>query len=160
MLEPDPAIRVQRELDRVLPGTRVIHFDVSTHTSAEAAAAVGCDVGAIVKSLLFLIDGRPLLVLAPGDRQVSDQLLAARMGVGRKRVKMGDPAAVQRLTGYAVGGVPPLGHPEPLDMLMDSAIERFLLVYAAAGTASSVFPVSPADLRRITGADVADITRP
>ena len=159
MTAADPSERVQQALDLLLPGARLQRFDQSTATAAEAAAAIGCPAGAIVKSLLFLIDGRSLLILAAGDRQVSDAKLAARFGVGRKRVRMGDPATVLHLTGYEVGGVPPIGHTSPLSVLMDASLDRFETLYAAAGTGSTVFAVTPRELQRITQADVADVTR-
>jgi Cys-tRNA(Pro) deacylase len=159
MTEPDPTERVQRALDRLLPGARVTRFDRSTATAADAAAAIGCPAGAIVKSLLFLIDGRPMLVLVAGDRQVSDARLAACFDVGRKRVRMADAATVRALTGYEVGGVPPVAHAEALPAVMDTSLERFDVLYAAAGTAASVFPVTPGDLVRITEAAVREVVR-
>ena len=155
----DPSERVQHVLDALLPGTRVLRFSQSTKTAEEAASAVGCPVGAIVKSLLFLVDGEPLLVLVAGDRQVSDTKLAQHFGVGRKRVRMSDPPAVLEIAGFAVGGVPPIGHPRRLPVLIDTAVTRFEIVYAAAGTATTVFPVRPTELQRITGADMADLAR-
>jgi prolyl-tRNA editing enzyme YbaK/EbsC (Cys-tRNA(Pro) deacylase) len=159
MTAPDPSDRVQQALDRLLPGTLVRHFSQSTATALEAAETVGCPVGAIVKSLLFLVDGRPVLVLVAGDRQVSDTKLSARFNSGRKRVRMGDAATVLALTGYGVGGVPPIGHITVLDALMDASLQRFEMLYAAAGTARTVFAVTPGDLRRITDAEVDDVTR-
>lgn len=159
MTDRDPSERVQRALDRILPGTRVTRFDISTATAADAAAAIGCAAGAIVKSLLFLIDGRPVLVLVAGDRQVSDARLAACFDVGRKRVSMADAATVVAATGYEVGGVPPIAHSAALPAVMDQSLERFDVLYAAAGTATSVFPVTPRELGRITGAAVKDVVR-
>ena len=158
-MHADPSMRVQQALDTQLPGTGIVTFDQSTHTAAEAAAAVGCPVGAIVKSLLFLVEDKPVLALVGGDRQVSDAKLAQQSGVSRKRVRMADAAAVRELTGYEVGGVPPVGHSRELPVLMDDGLARFAIVYAAAGTANAVFPTTPADLQRITGSTVAEIGR-
>ncbi|HMO96381.1 MAG TPA: YbaK/EbsC family protein, partial [Tepidiformaceae bacterium] len=118
----------------------VTTFDASTHTAQEAADAVGCELGQIVKTLFFMAEGRPTMVLAAGDRQVDTALLAPILGVGRKRLKMGSPAEVLEHSGYAVGGVSPVGWPEPADTLVDDSLRRFDAVWAAAGAPNAVFP--------------------
>ena len=82
-----PSERVQAALDAITPGIRVVEFEISTATAPEAAAAAGCELGAIVKSLLFLIDGQPVLVLVAGDRMAASKKLAALFGVGKIKVK-------------------------------------------------------------------------
>ncbi len=131
----------------------------NTETAPAAAAAVGCELGAIVKSLVFLADGSPVLVLAPGDRQVSDAKLAAILGVGRKKVRFAPPEVAFEVTGYRVGGVPPIGHTQELPTLMDVDFDRFETVWAAAGSSDSVFPITPEELRRITDARLVDVCR-
>src|SRR5512139_165765 len=120
-----PSERVQAALDARGLGIKVVEFTASTATAPEAAAAAGCDLGAIVKSLLFLIDGRPTLVLVAGDRMADHKKLAARFEVGKKKVKLADAETVLRVTGYEVGGVSPVGHPAKLPTLVDVSLGRF-----------------------------------
>ena len=155
----EPNRRVQNALRAAGVAARVRVLPVSTATAEEAARAVGCPLGAIIKSLLFLAEGQPVLVLACGDRQVDSAKLAQALGVGRKRVKMADAEAVFAHTSFRVGGVPPVGHPRELPTYADSAIDRFAEVYAAAGTANALFGISPGDLLRITDGRLADIAR-
>lgn len=111
----------------------------STRTAQEAAAAVGVEVGQIVKSLVFVDDDGPLLCLCAGDRRVD----TAKLGSGVRQAK-GDE--VREATGYAIGGVPPVGHDRPVRTLVDASLLRFDLVWCAAGTPHAVFPVAPAAL--------------
>jgi len=131
----------------------------STRTAEDAARAVGCPLGAIVKSLLFLAEERPVLVLASGDRQVDTAKLAKLLGIGRKKLKMADAEAVRRHTSYAVGGVPPLGHPQCLPTYVDSELARFDTLYAAAGSADALFAIERDELLRVAAGRLADIAR-
>ncbi|MCS6963944.1 YbaK/EbsC family protein [Thermoflexus sp.] len=149
---------VQAFLDRYLPGTSVRILDQSTATAVEAAAAVGCPLGAIVKSLLFVADEDPRLVLVAGDRKADQRLLAALWGIPRKRIRIADPETVLRVTGYEVGGVPPVAHATPLEIWMDASLARYETLWAAAGARNALFPISFADLARITGGQVAEFT--
>lgn len=122
----------------------------STRTAADAAAAVGCDVAQIVKSLLFASeDGRTWLVLVSGPNRVDAERLAAHVG---GPVRLADPATVRDATGFAIGGVAPVGLAEEVPVLMDEDLLEHAVVWAAAGTPKSVFPVDPAELRDATGA--------
>jgi prolyl-tRNA editing enzyme YbaK/EbsC (Cys-tRNA(Pro) deacylase) len=124
----------------------------STRTAQDAAAAVGCEVGQIVKSLVFACeDGRTVLVLASGANRVDVERLARELG---SPVSMADPGAVRETTGYAIGGVAPVGLPDDVPVLMDEDLLRFDTVWAAAGTPRSVFPVASDVLRDVTGATV------
>jgi prolyl-tRNA editing enzyme YbaK/EbsC (Cys-tRNA(Pro) deacylase) len=124
----------------------------STRTARDAAAAVGCEVGQIVKSLVFASDdGRTLLVLASGPNRVDADGLARHLGAS---VGMADPATVREATGFAIGGVAPVGLARELPVLMDEDLLRYDTVWAAAGTPRSVFPVAPDALRDVTGATV------
>jgi prolyl-tRNA editing enzyme YbaK/EbsC (Cys-tRNA(Pro) deacylase) len=125
----------------------------STRTAPEAAAACGCELGQIVKSLVFASPMDPLLVLCAGDRRVD----VARLG---ENVAMASPGDVRRLTGFAIGGVPPLGHDPPLRTLIDASLRRFPTVWCAAGTPSSVFEVATDALIAAAGGDVEDVTDP
>ncbi|HXF70141.1 MAG TPA: YbaK/EbsC family protein [Thermoflexus sp.] len=149
---------VQTFLDHHLPGTRVHVLDRSTATAVEAAAAVGCPLGAIVKSLLFLADEDPRLVLVAGDRKADQRLLAALWGISRKRIRIADPETVVRVTGYEIGGVPPVAHATALEIWIDASLARYETLWAAAGARNALFPVSFADLVRITGGRVAEFT--
>lgn len=151
--------RVQEALAAAGSAARVQVLEESTRTAEDAARAVGCPLGAIVKSLLFLADGRPVLVLASGDRQVDTAALARLLGVGRKKLKMADAEAVRRHTSYPVGGVPPLGHPTPLPTYVDASLARFDTVYAAAGSAETLFAVAREELIRMVDGRVVDITK-
>ena len=129
-------------------------FDESTHTAAEAAAAIGCDVAAIVKSLVFEADGAPLLILASGPNRVDTDAVGARLGVV---IGKADAKQVKRVTGYSIGGVPPLGLREPIRTVIDATLLRLPLLWAAAGSATAVFPIEPADLVRLTGGQVIPV---
>jgi prolyl-tRNA editing enzyme YbaK/EbsC (Cys-tRNA(Pro) deacylase) len=132
----------------------VSHMDQSTHTAAEAAAAVGAPVEAIVKSLLFMAHDEPLLVLASGPNRVNAEALGARLGCV---VAQADARAVKAHTGWSIGGVPPFGHPTPLRTVMDEDFFRLETVWAAAGSAQSVFPITPARLQELTAAEIVSV---
>ena len=135
------------------------HFDQTTHTAADAAAAVGAEVGQIVKSLVFVSEGangpRPCLVLASGANLVDIGLLAAMLTEPRVRRATADEA--RELTGFAIGGIPPFGHTQSLRTLMDPDLGRYEQVWAAAGTPNAVFAVAPATLRALSNATVTPI---
>lgn len=147
--------RVQAALDSAGIETKVVRLLDSTRTAPEAAKAVGCDVGAIAKSLLFLADGEPLLVICAGDRRVDTGKVGAL--VGAETVKMAPAEEVRRVTGYAIGGVPPLGHAAEVPMIMDESLLRWPQIYAAAGAHDALFPVDPNLLARVTGARLAAV---
>lgn len=127
----------------------------STHTAVEAAGAVGCEVGAIVKSLLFLADGAPLLVLASGPNRVDTAVLGRLLGA---QVAMSDAKGVKSATGYSIGGVPPFGHPERLRTIIDADLLRYEVVWAAAGSATAVFSIEPDALIEFTAGEVAPVS--
>ena len=147
------ARRVQAAIDAKGLGGKVRHMTQSTRTAEEAAAACGCAVGQIVKSLVFrgATSGKPYLLLVSGANRVNEKGVAARIGEALKRP---DADYVRGLTGFAIGGIPPLGHDTPLATFMDEALLAFAEVWAAAGTADAVFPVAPARLADATGAKV------
>lgn len=127
----------------------VVEYPDGTRTAAEAAAAVGCEVGRIVKSLVFTVDGRPVVALVAGDARLDESLLAAAAGgtVGRA-----DADIVRDATGYPIGGVPPFGHASALPTFVDESLLAHETVWAAAGTPRHVFEVAPAELVRLSGA--------
>jgi prolyl-tRNA editing enzyme YbaK/EbsC (Cys-tRNA(Pro) deacylase) len=127
----------------------------STRTAAEAAAALGCPVGAIANSLVFLADGEPLLVMTSGAHRVDTAALAARLGVGR--VQRATPEQVRAATGQPIGGVAPVGHPSRVPTVVDTALGGYERIWAAAGTANSVFPTTFDELVRLTAGRAADV---
>ena len=133
----------------------ILTLDDSARTAGEAAAALGCEVGQIVKSLVFRDAwDEPLLVLAAGDVRVDEERVAAIHGVG---VSMGDANFVRAAAGYSIGGVPPFGHLQPIPTLIDASLERWETAWAAAGTPHTVFSLPVAELERITGGRVVTV---
>lgn len=129
-------------------------MEASTHTAQQAADALGCSVAAIVKSLLFETDGEPVLVLASGPNRVDVALVGEVVGGS---VTIADAKRVKAVTGSSIGGVPPLGHPEPLRTVMDETLLALPLVWAAAASATTVFSIEPHRLAELTGATVARV---
>ncbi len=132
----------------------VLHPD-GTKTAADAAAAIGCPVGAIVKSLVFMADDRPVLVLMSGDHRVDLDRLGVVVGAIVVRRATLDEA--REHTGYGAGGTPPLGHPSPLTVLADRTLQRFDPVWAAAGTPTAVFEADLDRLVEVSGAVWVDV---
>jgi prolyl-tRNA editing enzyme YbaK/EbsC (Cys-tRNA(Pro) deacylase) len=129
-------------------------FAEGTKTALDAARAIGCEVGQIVKSLVFVAEGVPFVALTSGANRADPDRLAVLMGVDA--IRRADPEQARGATGFGIGGTPPIGHPKRLRMLMDRALLEHQVVWAAAGTPDSVFPIDPHVLRRVTGAEVAD----
>lgn len=132
-----------------------VEMDASTHTAQQAAEAIGCSVAAIVKSLLFSTDGGHVLVLASGPNRVDTDLVSAVIGAP---VRMADAKTVKLVTGSSIGGVPPLGHPEPIPTIMDETLLTLPEVWAAAASATSVFGIAPDRLAELTRATVARVS--
>jgi len=135
-------------------------FDESTHTAEEAAVAVGAELGQIVKSLVFVApeeDGRlePIICLVSGPNRVDLARLAAV--TGERDIRRATAREANELTGFVIGGIPPIGHPRAVRVIMDPDLGRFPVVWAAAGTSTAVFPVPPATLRTLANAMVAPI---
>jgi len=159
-LEPAAVQRVREAAARKGVTLDVRVFDESTHTAAEAAAAVGAELGQIVKSLVFVApadqDGLDaILCLVSGVNRVDLSRLAAV--TGEKDVRRATAREANELTGYTIGGIPPIGHPRPIRVIMDPDLGRYPVVWAAAGTATAVFPVPPGTLRTLANATVAPI---
>ncbi|MFF5472911.1 YbaK/EbsC family protein [Streptomyces achromogenes] len=140
-------------LEDVLARTR--RFPEATRTAAEAAAAIGCELSQICKSLVFAADGEPVLVLMDGASRVDVERVRRELGAGK--VGRADARVVRETTGYAIGGVPPFGHRTRTRVLADRGLLEHDLVWAAAGTPYTVFPVAPEDLVGHAGATVADV---
>jgi prolyl-tRNA editing enzyme YbaK/EbsC (Cys-tRNA(Pro) deacylase) len=150
------AQRVQDALAALGLPCQVVELPASTRTAQEAADAVGCAVGQIVKSLVFrgARSGNPYLLLVSGSNRVDEKGVAARIGEPLKRP---DAQYVRDMTGFAIGGIPPLGHDRPLATYLDEALLAYEVVWAAAGTPDAVFPVAPADLAKATSATVIPV---
>ena len=160
----DPAHpAIQRVLDaaaRKGVTIEVTRFEESTHTAAEAATALGAELAQIVKSLVFVVtadDGpEPLLCLVSGPNRVDLARLAAV--AGGTDVRRATAREAHELTGFSIGGIPPIGHARPVRAIMDPDLGRYPTVWAAAGLPTAVFPVAPGTLRMLANATVAPIT--
>ena len=136
---------------------RIIRLNVPTPTVESAAHAVGTTVDRIVKSLLFLIEGQPTLVITPGTDRVDNKKIAKHFNVSRKRIKLADPQTVLAVTGYEVGAVPPFGHQRTLSVILEERIFQQELVYAGGGSKEALLEVRPEEILRVTNAVVLNL---
>lgn len=150
-------------IDRFSEGARALglhpevrRFPEGTKTAEAAARAIGCDVGQIVKSLIFMADDRPVLALTSGRNRVDEIKLAALTGA--REVRRATPEEAREATGFAVGGTPPFAHTQAVRTFIDGDLLGYDEVWAAAGTPDSVFPLTPADLVRVSEATTAAFT--
>ncbi|HET6220873.1 MAG TPA: YbaK/EbsC family protein [Dongiaceae bacterium] len=150
------AERVRQALAALGHAIEVREFDAATRTAADAAAAIGCTVAQIAKSLVFRAgsSGRPVLVIASGTHRVDEARVAAALG---ERIAKADAGFVRDKTGFAIGGVAPVGHTEKPVTLIDEDLLRHTEIWAAAGTPNSVFPLSPQALVAMTNGRVIAI---
>jgi prolyl-tRNA editing enzyme YbaK/EbsC (Cys-tRNA(Pro) deacylase) len=153
---PASAQRVQDALSAAGLGARVVELTVAARTSAQAAAALGVDVGQIAKSLVFRAarSGRPVLVIAAGDRRVDEARIAAVLG---EPIERAAPAFVRENSGFAIGGVAPIGHAQPMVTFIDTSLRRFAELWAAGGTPHCVFPIAPGDLIAVSHGREVDV---
>ena len=137
---------------------KVVEFADSTRTSEEAAAAIGCIVSQIAKSLIFktATTNRPVLVVASGTNRVDEKKVGALIG---EKIARADADFVRANTGYAIGGVPPTGHAVAPLTLLDEDLQRYEVIWAAAGAPNAVFRLTPGDLAALTGASYADVAK-
>lgn len=138
-------------------GVEVRQFPQGTRTAVDAARAVGCDVAQIVKSLVFVAAGRPVVALVSGANRLDEKRLGAMAG---EPVAKADAETARAATGYAIGGVPPFGHATQVRVFMDRDLLRHGVVWAAAGRPDSVFEINPERLRELSNATVGDLTSP
>jgi prolyl-tRNA editing enzyme YbaK/EbsC (Cys-tRNA(Pro) deacylase) len=148
---------VQDALSALGCTAQVREMPASTRTAADAAAACGCDQGAIVKSMIFrgAGTGQGILVLTSGTNRVHEARLGRQLGEALERA---DADFVRTATGYAIGGVPPLGHATDMRVVMDRDLRGYPEIWAAAGTPSAVFPTTPQELARLTGAEILTVS--
>ena len=149
------ALKIQSVLGE---GFEVLEFETSTRTAADAAAAIGCSVGQIAKSLIFraVDSGRPVLAIASGSVRVDEKRLSELLG---EKIGRADAEFVREQTGFAIGGVPPVGHRRASVIFIDETLLGFETIWAAGGTPNSVFRLRPDDLVRLTGGTIASIAK-
>ena len=135
----------------------IIHLDVDTPTVADAAAAVGVTPAQIIKSVLFLADGQPVLAIANGLARIDWKRLADHLGVSRRRLKTADATQVEAITGYVVGSVPPFGHRQRLHTVLEAGVLAQEEVYGGGGEIHALMRLATAELRRVTSAEIASL---
>ena len=156
LLDKEPVKRVSRLLNDFDPALSVITLDYSARTAIEAASSLGCEVGAIVKSLLFRIENSFLLCLVSGDKKTSLNKIKRILGI--KDVSMASADDVKNVTGYSIGGVSPIGHLKEVKIFIDNSLERFDELFAAAGHPNCVFKINFVNLQKITKGIIKEIT--
>jgi Cys-tRNA(Pro) deacylase len=156
ILSKEPVQRASKALKDFSQNLNIICLDQTAKTAQDAATALGCGVGAIVKSLLFKASDTFLLCLVSGNKKCSLNKLKKITEI--KDISMASPDDVKRITGYTIGGVSPVGHLEKLKIYLDSTLEQFKDIYAAAGHPNCVFKISFIDLHKMTNSEIADIT--
>ncbi len=150
------ALRISQLVREAGVDSQVVEFEQTTRTSAEAAAAVGCEVAQIAKTIVFRgkTTGLAVVVVASGANRVNEKKIEAVVGESLGRA---DADFVREATGFAIGGVAPIGHTKPVKMLLDEDLRRFESIWAAGGTPFAVFPLTPDQLRKITGAEWSNV---
>ena len=156
LLDKEPVKKVEKLLKEFDPTQKVIILDNSARTAIEAAASLGCEVGAIVKSLLFKTENTFTLCLVAGDKKVSLNKIKKILSI--KDALMATADEVKNVTGYTIGGVSPIGHLNKIDIFIDNSLERFSILFAAAGHPNCVFKVNFTDLKKITNGSVKELT--
>ena len=156
ILDKEPVKRAQKILKEFDPSLEVIVLEKTARTADDAATALGCNVGAIVKSLLFKLGDKFCLCLVSGDKRCSLNKLKKKLS--EKDVSMASPEEVKQITGYTIGGVSPIGHLVNTKVYMDKHLERFSKVFAAAGHPNAVFGITFFELKKLTNSEVDDLT--
>jgi prolyl-tRNA editing enzyme YbaK/EbsC (Cys-tRNA(Pro) deacylase) len=139
-----------------IPG-EILHLDVPTPTVEAAAQAVKAKVNQIIKSILFMVNGQPVLAIACGLTTIRRRAIGDLYGVGKKRVKLATPEMVLEISGYEVGAMPPFGHCQPLTTLVDRKVLALTEAYAGGGAEDAIVRLNPQDILRVTGAKVLDL---
>ncbi len=156
LLDKEPVKRAEKSLKDFDQSLEVIVLDKSARTAQDAATALGCNVGAIVKSLLFKTNDSFLLCLVAGDKRAS--LNKIKKIINKKDVSMANPEDVKSQTGYTIGGVSPIGHLKQIEIIIDNSLERFNELFAAAGHPNCVFKINFTNIQKITNGKVENIT--
>ena len=155
LLDKEPVRRVEKILKEFDATQKVIVLDSSARTALEAASSLGCEVGAIVKSLLFRTENSFILCLVAGDKKGSLNKIKKTLDI--KDASMAAAEDVKNITGYTIGGVSPIGHLNKIDILIDNSLERFTSLFAAAGHPNCVFKIDFKNLQKITNGLIKDI---
>jgi Cys-tRNA(Pro) deacylase len=155
LLDKEPVKRVQRILSNFDSEKKVIVLNTSARTAFEAASSLSCEVGAIVKSLLFKTENFFLLCLVAGDKKASLNKIKKTLNI--KHASMASADDVKNITGYTIGGVSPIGHLNKIDIFIDNSLQRFSSLFAAAGHPNCVFEISFTNLQKITNGSIKDI---
>ena len=156
LLDKEPVKRAEKSLKDFDQSLEVIVLDKSARTALDAATALGCNVGAIVKSLLFKANDSFILCLVAGDKRAS--LSKIKKIINKKDVSMANPEDVKSQTGYTIGGVSPIGHLKQIEIIIDNSLERFNELFAAAGHPNCVFKINFTNIQKITNGKVENIT--
>tara|TARA_B100001094_G_scaffold285649_1_gene299935 strand:+ start:813 stop:1292 length:480 start_codon:yes stop_codon:yes gene_type:complete len=156
LLDKEPVKRVEDLLKEFDPKQKVIILNTSARTAHEAASSLGCEVGAIVKSLLLRANNIFILCLVAGDKKASLNKIKKTLDI--KDVSMAKAEDVKNITGYTIGGVSPIGHKNKIDIFIDNSLERFNCLYAAAGHPNCIFKINFKDLQKITNGSIKEIT--
>ena len=156
LLDKEPVKRAEKSLKDFDQSLEVIVLDKSARTAQDAATALSCNVGAIVKSLLFKANDSFILCLVAGDKRAS--LSKIKKIINKKDVSMANPEDVKSQTGYTIGGVSPIGHLKQIEIIIDNSLERFNDLFAAAGHPNCVFKINFTNIQKITNGKVENIT--
>ena len=156
LLNKEPVKRVENILKEFDVTQKVIILDSSARTALEAASSLGCEVGAIVKSLLFKTENSFILCLVAGDKKASLNKIKKTLNI--KDVSMAAAEDVKTITGYTIGGVSPIGHLKKIDIFIDNSLERFTSLFAAAGHPNCIFRINFKNLQKITDGSIKEIT--
>ena len=156
LLNKEPVKRAEKSIKEFDPNLKVIFLEQTARTAQDAATALGCNVGAIVKSLLFSAGNNFVLCLVSGDKRCSLNKLKKILDI--KDVSMANPEDVKKITGYTIGGVSPVGHLSKLKIYIDSSLERFTTVFAAAGHPNCVFKINFNKLINLTSGEIKELT--
>ena len=156
LLDKEPVKRVEKSLKEFNQKQSIIILNTSARTALEAASSLGCEIGAIVKSLLFKTENTFILCLVAGDKKAS--LIKIKKDLNIKDASMASAEEVKNVTGYTIGGVSPIGHLNKIDIYIDNSLERFNALFAAAGHPNCVFKINFQDLQKITNGSIKEIT--
>ena len=156
LLDKEPVKRVKKLLIEFDTKQSVIVLDNSARTALEAASSLGCEVGAIVKSLLFKTENSFMLCLVAGDKRASLNKIKKTLNI--KDVSMAAAEDVKTITGYTIGGVSPIGHLKKIDIFIDNSLKRFNNLYAAAGHPNCIFKINFSDLQKISKGSIRELT--
>ena len=156
LLNKEPVKRVEKYLREFDQSQKVIILNSSARTASEAASSFGCEIGAIVKSLLFKTENNFTLCLIAGDKKASLNKIKKVLNI--KDASMAAAEDVKNITGFTIGGVSPIGHLNKIDIFIDNSLERFNYLYAAAGHPNCVFKIKFIDLQKITDGSIEELT--